>query len=412
MTAASPHASLADHKSNRQSNVVDRAADDSAIPMDLPWHFITCEYPPTCGGVADHSALLAGAIADRGVSVTVWCPGREAITSAANVKLEPLALGFSLRGLLELNRRLNAYSNPKVVCIHYVPHGYGYKGMNLFFAAWVYGRSMRGDDIRVMFHEVVYPWVRMPLRQNLIAFITRCMAFLIVRAARCCYVTIPAWRRYLWAVGASKSKEIPVVPVPSMIPLPQQTDRQTVRDQQQVDTNEVLIGHFGSYGSHVKHVLEPIVERILKVRPNARLLFLGHGGDEWLSRFRIRHDADAQRMLATGELPSSEVSKHIAACDIMIQPYPDGASFRRTSLMASLQQGKAVVTTIGVLSEPTWSQGAVAAAPVGCVESFVQQVCKFIDSPRHRGELGSAAKDLYMTQFAIEHTVKTLLAKI
>jgi glycosyltransferase involved in cell wall biosynthesis len=412
MTTAHPHASLADPRSNGQSQVADQTVDESSISKDIPWHFITCEYPPTCGGVADHSALLAGAIANRDVSVTVWCPGKEASTSAPNVKLEPLPLGFSPRGLFELNRRLNSYSNPKVICIHYVPHGYGYKAMNLFFAAWVYGRSIRGDDVRILFHEVVYPWVQSPLRQNLVAFVTRCMGFLLVRAARCCYITIPAWRRYLRSVGASKKKKISVVPVPSMIPLPKQSDSQTVREELRIDKNAVLIGHFGSYGSHVTHVLEPIVEQILEARPNARLLFLGHGGDEWLCRFRHRHDADGQRMLATGELSSSEVSRHIAACDIMIQPYPDGASFRRTSLMASLQQGKPIVTTIGTLSEPIWSQGAVAASPVGCVESFVEQVCAFVDSPRHRGELGCDAKNLYMAQFTIERVVKTLLAKL
>ncbi len=390
------------------------------------WHFITCEYPPKCGGVADHSAMLASAIADRNVPVTVWHPPGGDITrirsfdtstvnpatSAANVHLEPLNFGFSWRGLLDLNRRLSSLPSPKVICIHYVPHGYGYKAMNVLFALWVYWRSSRGDDIRILFHEVIFPWVRTPLRQNVLAVVTRIMAFFLVRAARSCYVTIPGWRPYLWAVGASRSIPIPVVPVPSMVPLQPSADVASIRETLACDEDTVLIGHFGTYGSYVTQYLEPIVTRLALVQGNFRLLFLGHGGEEWLEGFLDRQQITGLEMSATGPLALSQVAEHLAACDIMIQPYPDGASYRRTSLMASLQHGKAVVTSVGMLSEPTWSEGATAVAQVGDVEGFVAQVARLIESREYREELSIAAIELYRSQFAIEHTVDTLLARI
>ncbi len=409
-----------------QSNFLPNTMTRETTPPK-PWHFITCEYPPTCGGVADHSAMLAAAIADRSIPVTVWFPARDVSDASSQdsdseagkskltsqVKLEPLAFGFSPRGLWDLNRRLSTFPSHKVICIHYVPHGYGYKAMNVMFALWVYWRSLRGDDIRVLFHEVIFPWVRKPLRQNILAFVTRIMAFLLVRAARRCYVTIPGWRPYLWAVGASKKSVIPVVPVPSMVPLHQRAIGSHVRRSLGCESDTILIGHFGTYGSYVTRFLEPIVTRLAQVPINFRLLFIGLGSEEWLAGFSARQQSDKpQNMTATGPLSPINVAEYLDACDIMIQPYPDGASYRRTSLMASLQHGKAVVTSVGMLSEPVWDEGATAVAKVGDVDGFVEQVVRLVNNPEHREQLSIASAKLYRSQFAIEHTVDTLLTKI
>ena len=43
--------------------------------------------------------------------------------------------------------------------------------------------------------------------------------------------------------------------------------------------------------------------------------------------------------------PPSALAEHVRACDVLVQPYPDGISSRRTSAMAGLALGVAVVTT-------------------------------------------------------------------
>ncbi len=404
---------------NLSIEAISGSNDVVAGTYNVPWHFITPEYPPTHGGVADHSAMLAAAIADRGIQATVWYPVAAALSATPpdstgkQVRLQPLPFGFSPHGLVELSRRLGTPSAERVICIHYVPHGYGYKAMNVPFAMWVYWRSWRGDDIRILFHEVIFPWVRSPLRQNLLAAVTRVMAFLLVRAARRCYVTIPGWRPYLWAVGAKKNSKIPVVPVPSMLPVHYtEGSRGELRATLVPDTHSILIGHFGTYGHYVTRYLEPIVSKLLQARTDVRLLFLGHGGVEWLANYRQRFAIASDRLMATGALAPLQVAEHLAVCDMMIQPYPDGASFRRTSLMASLQQGKPIVTSTGMLSEPVWNEGAVATASVGDVDGFVAQVCKLVEGRVCREQLSLAAAELYQSQFAIEHTVDTLLADL
>jgi len=40
----------------------------------LPWHLVTCEYPPQAGGVSDYTQLVAKGLALAGDEVHVWCP--------------------------------------------------------------------------------------------------------------------------------------------------------------------------------------------------------------------------------------------------------------------------------------------------------------------------------------------------
>ena len=64
-------------------------------------------------------------------------------------------------------------------------------------------------------------------------------------------------------------------------------------------------------------------------------------------------------------LGERDASAHISACDLMLQPYPDGISTRRTSAMVGLAHGRALATTSGHLTESLWAEsGAVAISPV------------------------------------------------
>jgi glycosyltransferase involved in cell wall biosynthesis len=78
--------------------------------------------------------------------------------------------------------------------------------------------------------------------------------------------------------------------------------------------------------------------------------------------------------------------------------------------MAALANGVPVVTTLGALSEPVWSDGAVAAVPVGDPDRLVGLALDLLSDPARAAELGRAGRRTYENQFAIERTVATLLA--
>src|SRR5260221_6772056 len=62
------------------------------------------------------------------------------------------------------------------------------------------------------------------------------------------------------------------------------------------------------------------------------------------------------RIHATGGLEAADVSAHVAACDVLVQPYDDGISARRGSLMAGLALRGPVVGKRGPIADEVWTR--------------------------------------------------------
>jgi glycosyltransferase involved in cell wall biosynthesis len=120
------------------------------------------------------------------------------------------------------------------------------------------------------------------------------------------------------------------------------------------------------------------------------------------------HPKLSSRIHAVGEVLSAAVSTHLRACDMLLQPYPDGVSSRRTSVMSGLANGVPVVTNMGWLSEPIWDNGAVAAAAGPDPLSLAKQAARILDDPPARAGLGERGAALYRETFALHHTISRL----
>jgi glycosyltransferase involved in cell wall biosynthesis len=373
---------------------------------------VTGEYPPVLGGVAAYTAAVAGALADAGAEVHVWAPG-DADGPAAGpggVVVHRIAGRFGPGGLARLDRGLDRFSGPRTVLIQYTPHAFGLKAMNFPFAAWAGWRARRGDDVRVMFHEVAFPWVRRPLRHNLIAATNRAMAALLVRACSRAYVSIPGWEPLLRRLGAGRTP-IGWMPVPSNVPEEAPAAAVAARRAELTggDPAARVVCHFGTYGPWITRTLAPVLRELLGRRPDIRVLLLGATGDRWRGELVDGRADWPGRVIAPGPLPGPAIAEYLRACDLALQPYPDGASGRRTTLMAALANGLSVVTTLGALSEPIWADGAVAVAPADDADRLARLAFDLLDCPDRLAELGLAGRRLYEDRFAIRHTVAALL---
>ena len=372
------------------------------------WNIISGEYPPQPGGVSDYTRMVARGLADAGDGVRVWAPPVPGLdlSSHHSVGVNRLPDHFGRRGLKMLAYELERDRSTRVL-VEYVPHAFRMRAMNIPLCLMLLRR--RSSDITVMFHEVAYPISRnQSIRHNTLGAVNHAMAAMLVRAASRIFVAAQAWSGML-ARYTPKDHKIGWLPVPSTIPVIR--DRAaTVAVRMRFARPECrLLGHFGTYGSWVTSRLKPALESILSTHQNARVLLVGRNSEKFHADFVREHQALASRIFATGALAESEVSTHIGACDVMIQPYPDGITSRNTSALAGLAHGKATATTSGKLSEDFWQRsGAVFLTPDQDAEALARGTIGLLDDRERARAMGCEAVKLYRETFDLEHTIAAL----
>lgn len=384
-------------------------------------HILTGEYPPEPGGVSDYTFLLAGETARRGIEVHVWTSstsdGATATKDLPGVIVHRLADPWSSTGLRRLGRELDAFPKPRRLLVQYTPYGWGMRGMNLGFCRWLDRRAGAGDQVDLMFHEVAYPflWRGKPIHWVLAAA-QRWMARTIIRRAERVFVSIPGWEPMLRKAGLKNDRPAIWLPIPSTIG--DTADPRAVAELKSrlAPGGEIVIGHFGTFGDLISGMLKETLPPVLEGRDDRVGLLLGRGSRRFAERLTALRPALKNRLIAVGGLTSDELSTHLAACDLMLQPFPDGASTRRTSLMAALAHGLPVATTLGHLSEPLWTETETeteskpaAFAPAADSKALVALVESLLADPRRRNEIGAKARSLYQKRFALERTVDRLL---
>jgi glycosyltransferase involved in cell wall biosynthesis len=234
-----------------------------------------------------------------------------------------------------------------------------------------------------MFHEpyfyftVTRPW------RNVLAAVQRVMASVLLDASKTTYVSTETWRRYL---TPRRGAILEVLPIPSNVPTAA-SSAEGLRSRI-APSAEPIVGHFGTYGEHVEGELLRVLPFISDRTPGARFAFIGRGSVEFVSRLHRTDPGVAARSWASGVVDAHTVSAALRACDVLVQPYPDGITTRRTSAMAGLQHGVPTVSTTGALTEPIWPESqAVALIPV---------------------DDAAACADTYERNFSLERTLAVL----
>ncbi|HTC87436.1 MAG TPA: glycosyltransferase family 4 protein [Bryobacteraceae bacterium] len=376
----------------------------------MPRHIITSEYPPQSGGVSDYTQLVADGLAQEGKEVHVWCPGGagESI-SAGGVHVHSGLGRVTPEDLARVGEQLDRFPGPRQILVQYVPHGYGYKSMNVPFCLWLWRRARKhGDYIEVMVHEAFHRFAG-SWRQYGAALVHRLMTVILLRAATRVWFSDPQWERRWKPYAMGRNIPFQWLPVPSNIRVVRdEAETQAVR-RRYLPQGGLLIGHFGTYGAPVLSVLEPIALAIARELPGQPLLLMGINSQEFRKHLIEQHPPFEKTLFATGPLVPVELSSHITACDVLIQPYPDGATTRRTSLMVALSHGKAVLTTSNEETEGVWKDFVpVGLTPCGDASAFVQLLRELLDDPQERARMSQAAGKLYRERFDISHTIAAL----
>jgi len=289
--------------------------------------------------------------------------------------------------------------------VQYVPHAYGRRSMNVNFCKWVNQLGSR-ERVFVMFHEVSFPFrLAQPVKHNILAVAHWLMARLVSRGAQRTFVAIPAWTKRLRPHLRGRAEPV-WIPVPSnVLAEPDITLRQAARLR--VGDGQV-IGHFGTYGEGVASALRDVVPPLLK-QTSAKFVLMGRGSRAFAETILTEEPKLLNRVITTGGQTPEELTANLALCDVMLQPYPDGISSRRSSAMAGIALGLPTVTTTGELTETIWQEtGSVALCRAGDVPGIVSTTIALLADEPRRTDMAGRARRLYDERFSLERTVLAL----
>jgi glycosyltransferase involved in cell wall biosynthesis len=364
---------------------------------DSGFHFLTAEYPPAKGGVADYTRLVAGALAERQGTVHVWAPHVRGPEEADKGVVVHRLGAFDRSSLESMGKHLEEFPGPRRLFLQYVPTAFGFRGMNVPLVRWLHARS---EELWIQFHEVALGWNlwRKP-HLHLVHVVELWMAAALAQRAERIFVSIEAWKRRL----GRHAERAEWLPIPSNVPVRVET-AELERARASLGPGSWL-AHFGTYSPLIRPDLGPAIRAIAQHRSDIRFLLLGRGARDFSRTLGLGDRTDAREDLA-----ASEIAALLKASTLALQPFPDGISARRTSAMAALALGVPVVTTDGFLSDSVWREGAVALAPAGQPLELARLCSELVDDTGGRQALGERGAQLYRERFSLERTLATVLS--
>jgi hypothetical protein len=282
--------------------------------------------------------------------------------------------------------------------------------MNVGLCRWLLRRARKGDQIDLMVHEPFLSFGEGSWRRDAAAVVHRAMMLILLRAATRVWVSTSSWIPRLRPFAVGRDIPLAVLPIGSSVPVVGHGDTAAQVRARYVQADGVLVGHFGTHGAAVMALVGPAMMDVLGRHPEAHALLIGVGSaevrDGWVASFPTLRG----RVHATGVLPSEMVSSCISACNVMLQLYPDGVTCRRTTALAALSHGVALVANDGRLTEDCWRDSGIGLLPTtaNLAEAAGVAVEALLGSPRVRQERAAAGHKLYEAHLSLEHAVRAL----
>lgn len=312
--------------------------------------FITGEYPPSVGGVGDYTAALVAQLRDDGAVAGVLTSGGH--TVADEVGVARAVPSWGPRGWPAIAHAIRM-AQPDLIHIQYQAGAFAGRGGIIALAGWLHLR--RRLPVVVTFHDRCVPYLfpkAGPLRSRALRALARSSSATIVTNG-------DDWSAF--QAEPSIARRLRLIPIGSNIPALGQIERGTARAVTRsalgVAPDTLVIAYFGlvSTSKGLGLLLDAVAAAVSSGIGDFRLLLIGGtasatdtetfgGAGDLADALRARHLEG--RTTITGALPATAVAAHLAAADLAVLPYRDGASWRRGSLLAALSAGVPTITTI------------------------------------------------------------------
>ncbi len=374
--------------------------------------FLTGEFPPMQGGIADHTAYLARHMTPLGVESSVLISRRWAnqtvAGSAPPLPVHPLLPNWG-SGCWRKIARFVSHSQPDILHIQYQAAAFDLGGW-VNWLPWYLRKRQPDTRIVTTFHDLRIPYIfpkAGPLRWKSVLALARYSDAVICTNREDMHTLSQNLNRRNSGHGASP--RLMHIPLGSNVEAqpPADFDRAAWRANYQADDSTLLLAYFGFLNDSKGG--EELVKALALLRLrgiNAHLLLIGgEVGDA-----DPTNAAYAQKIQAfidslglvdvvhrTGYVTEAQVSASLLAADAVVMPYRDGVSFRRTTLIAALRHGCPVVSTEP--PSPTFLPEVVPGenmllSPPGDAAALAETIAPLAHSPALRQKLSQGAISL------------------
>ena len=357
---------------------------------------ITPRYPPDRCGVGDYTELLARHLAERGIAVTVVTSRGRATRSTGTVhggvKVLPVIGDWGWISLPHLVA-LVAAGRYDVGHVQYQNEMYGRSAAIAALPLALRAAQMKTRSV-VTVHDYGTPWPRR-VRVRAIAgpYGKAWFAAMLLASARIVLTNEQdEWRflhqRLRYPVPTSRYS---IIPVGANLPVVIHSERNPAADQ-------VTIGYFGFVNpAKGVDVLLDAFALAHRQRPDLRLTLIcalrPHEPYHEILLRKLQDEALRDAVTVTGELDDDEAARTLAGCEVVVLPFHDGISLRRTTLMAALALGRPVISTCSAVPPAMLQDGRdLVLVPPANTTALARAMVELAGDPGRRAALGESAR--------------------
>jgi hypothetical protein len=310
--------------------------------------------------IHDASACLVEALERRGhVALLVdWCPG--AVRSAA--------------------------SSADVLAVPYNPFLYGRWGFAPSLVRDLAGiRFRRARPCLVLVVHETFVQIRSPKSLVMGAWQRLQLGALLMLADRS-FASIESWAAML-----SRVRRTSHLPSGSAVP-DARAERDSIRAELGVSDRLVVATLSTGHPSHLTSYVASSLQRIAASGRPSTFLQLGAGASGL--------DVPAEMpVIRPGRLSAERLAAHVASADLLLTPFADGVSTRRTSFMVGLQQAVAVLGTSGRSTDSVLESAGLELTEVGNPDEFAARASVLAEADEHRARVAASGHMLYASRF-------------
>lgn len=373
-----------------------------------PLAILAPRFRPACDGVGDHAAFLAHALAARHRVIVLTGPEAEppppgTVAEEGNPAIQRLD-GLSRCEGAWVWRAWRAIrgTGARTVLIEYVPFLYARGGISPGLLVLTATLRLGGARVILWVHEPYVPWSCHP-KYLVMSLLQRLFLGMLIVLASEVVASIERWKRMAETVAFWKRGRIRrIVSGPTIPCLPlSAADRVRWREKLGIRPDEVVLTHFGQ--PHVSKRYDLMLATLARARAAgapARLLMIGLTSTDLLQHLEANRTV-VPYVVMTGYVSEAEVSAMLSISDIVLLPFIDGVTTRRSTVAAALEHGLPVVTTRGPLTDRdiAWEE-YILLAHVGDQEGFVDATLRLIRDPAARRHFARRSRDLFQERFA------------